>query len=278
MQKLKTELEPILSKKEIEVVIKRLNNKHLTQTESNYMSRSIRPKLKAARFAANSDILSMLDYRRNKYERQEKELTRMIIESMKPIIHDVKAIMLFGSYVRNKHTQYRDIDVMVAVKKKLWKNEYEKNKIKKEAEKRCCLKLDIQMMEAKWLRKAYPYSSALQTELQEYETIYGRITLPKNRIINKQYLYRELLHVDIIIEMNKSLEAKYTYNALRTALAIQLFLDKKVDNRLIIKTIENNIGGITANALQNNTANKIQREMALRYLKYLYKELEGRLR
>jgi len=40
------ELEPILSKREIEVVMKRLDNKHITQTESNYLSRSVRPKLK----------------------------------------------------------------------------------------------------------------------------------------------------------------------------------------------------------------------------------------
>ena len=65
------QLEPILSEREIEVVMKRLNNQHITQTESNYLSRSIRPKLKSAEFAATTNLLSLLDYRRKRYEREE---------------------------------------------------------------------------------------------------------------------------------------------------------------------------------------------------------------
>ena len=79
---LRTKLEPILSNKEIEVVLKRLNNRHITQTESNYLSRSIRPKLKSAEFAANNGVLSLLGYRRKRYERENSILRNKIIESL----------------------------------------------------------------------------------------------------------------------------------------------------------------------------------------------------
>jgi len=274
MQNLKTELKPILSNKEIEVVMKRLNNKHLTQTESNYMSRSIRPKLRAAKFASSLDMLSLLDYRRKKHERERNKLKNAIITSIGNIIHDVKAIILFGSYVRNKHTAYNDIDAMVVLDKKLWKTGMEMNKIKKDIEERCELKLDVQLIYVKDLKVLYPYSPLLQTQLEEYDIIYGSIRLPKKMIIDKLYLYKELLEVDIILEMNKSLEPRYLYSGMRKVLAIQLFLDKNVDNRLVIKTIENNIGRTTLRCLQQDTANKIQKDMALRYLRHLYTETE----
>ena len=111
------ELNPILSKREIEVVLKRLSNEHITQTESNYLSKSIRPKLKSAEFAASNDILSLLDYRRKKYEREDQILRNKIIKGTKDLIDDIKAIILFGSYIRNNHTNYRDIDIMIILNK-----------------------------------------------------------------------------------------------------------------------------------------------------------------
>ena len=82
IQELKAKLEPILSNKEIEVVLKRLNNRHITQTESNYLSRSIRPKLKSAEYAANNNVLSLLGYRRRRYERKNGILRKKIIGSL----------------------------------------------------------------------------------------------------------------------------------------------------------------------------------------------------
>jgi len=48
-----------------------------------------------------------------------------------------------------------------------------------------------------------------------------------------------------------------------------------VDNKLIITTIENNIGKLTAESLLDNQANPVQRDIALRYLDYLYNKLSG---
>ena len=120
---LAAKLEPILSNREIEVVLKRLDNEHITQTESNYLSRSIRPKLKSAEFAVSAELLSLLDYRRKRYEREDSLLKEKIIKAVKKgLADDIKAIILFGSYIRNSHTNYRDIDVMVVLNNKTWKN------------------------------------------------------------------------------------------------------------------------------------------------------------
>ncbi|MBI2136798.1 nucleotidyltransferase domain-containing protein [Candidatus Woesearchaeota archaeon] len=280
MQSLKTELKPILSNKEIEVVVKRLSNKHLTQTESNYMSRSIKPKLKAAKIAANSGILPLLDYRRKKHERQENILKRKIIDAIRKDITltDVKAIIIFGSYVRNCHAAYRDIDIMIVLNRRLWKTAWERNEIKKRIENECEIPIDVQLIDYNALKRAFSYSPLFQTELENHRTIYGSITLKKEIIIDNRHLYINLLDTEIIIELGKSIESKYIYNAIRMCLSIELFLKKEINNMLIIKTIEENIGKITAESLMNNTANKLQKEIGLKYLKYLYNKLESILK
>ncbi len=272
--KLIRNLEPILSNKEIEVVLKRLNNKHITQTESNYLSRSIRPKLKSAEFAASTHLLSLLNYRRKRYEREDNLLRKKVTNAVQNIIHNVKAIIIFGSYVRNHHTNYRDIDIMMILNKKIWKNSAEKYRLETGIEKAIGLKTDINLVVHNELLSLFPYSPLLQSELEDHKVIYGNTRLKKSLIINKTYLYRRLLEAEQIIELGKSIKSKYIYNSIRNCLSIGLFLKKIVDNRLIIKMIENNIGKSTANSLLNNEANSVERDIALRYLKYLYSKLE----
>lgn len=55
-----TAYERILGKVEIETIIKRINGKKLKQTERNYLSRSIRPKLMAARLLSEAKILEKI--------------------------------------------------------------------------------------------------------------------------------------------------------------------------------------------------------------------------
>lgn len=259
----------ILSPKEIEVVNKRLNNKHLTQTESNYLSRSIRPKLKSAEFAASIELLSLLDYRRKKFERKDTVLRNQILNAAKRIENQIKAVILFGSYVRNKHTNYRDIDILIILKNKIWKNAAEKQIIEKQIEK-SLEKTDINLVVYKDLMKILPYSPLLHTELEDHKIIYGNIDLKKSIRIDKQYLLKKLLEIESIIELGKNLDTKYLYNALRTVISIDLFLKKVINNKKIIKTIEDNIGKNTANNLIENKANSLQKEIAIKYLKYLY--------
>jgi predicted nucleotidyltransferase len=272
-------MEPILSKREIEVVRKRLNNEHITQTESNYMSRSIRPKLRSAEFLVATKMLSLLDYRRKRYEREDNVLKDKLVEGIEKCIEAdlVKAIVLFGSYVRNNHSNYRDIDVMVVLKRKLWKTSAEKNKIKRHIESLIDVKLDITLVVYNELVKILPYSPLLQSELEYSKIIYGGIRLEEKKVVDKKYLYKKLLEVEYVLELKK-INSKYIYNAIRSCLSIRLFIDKKVSNKLVIKTIEDNIGRITSEALIENKVNKVQREIGTRYLKYLYEELSETLK
>ena len=266
------ELDPILSRREIEVVIKRLENKHITQTESNYLSRSVRPKLRSADYACKNQILDQLAYRRNKHERQRRIIGKRILFSLNG--KDVKAILLFGSYVRNRHTNYRDIDALIIFNKKYWSNLHEKNELKKQIEKDSGMNIEATLTTYQDLAKLWPYSPLLRTELEEYERVYGDINLDSDIIINTRYLYSRLLEVDTIIEMWSELDPRFIYNALRSCISIRLFLGRIINNRSIIKTIEDNIGKATANSLIENTASTTQKKMALLFLKYLYAELE----
>ncbi len=269
------ELEPILSDKEIEVVLKRLDNKHISQTESNYLARSIRPKLRSAEFAASIELLSLLDYRRKKYEREDSLLKEKILAAVQDYIRNVKAIILFGSYIRNRHTNYRDIDVMVVLNKKSWKSSSEKNKLEKMVQKAIDVKTDIKLISYNELISLMPYSPLLQTELEEHKVIYGSIQIKADITPKKEYLHKKLLEAEYAIELGKKIKPRYIYNAIRNCLAIKLYIDKTVDNKLIITTIENNIGKLTAESLLDNQANPVQRDIALRYLDYLYNKLSG---
>ncbi|MCK5282290.1 MAG: nucleotidyltransferase domain-containing protein [Nanoarchaeota archaeon] len=272
-KQLKQNLEPILSRKEIEVVIKRLSNKHITQTESNYLSRSIRPKLKSAEYASDNNLLSLLDYRRKKYEREESTLKDEIIASLDDIMKDVKAIVLYGSYIRNHHTDYRDIDVMVILKNKIWKTASEKNRIEKDIENKIEINADMNLVYYKELKELYPYSPLLRNEMEHHKVIYGNIELEEKIIVSKPYLYKKLLEIEYVMEIGKNINPKYIYNAIRSCISIRLFLEKKVSNWLVIDTTEKNIGETTALCLSENKANKYQVRTASNYLKYLYNTL-----
>ncbi len=285
IQELKAKLEPILSNKEIEVVLKRLNNRHITQTESNYLSRSIRPKLKSAEYAANNNVLSLLGYRRRRYERENGILRKKIIGSLQKnlqlmnlSVKNIKAVVLFGSYVRNSHINYRDIDAMIAVNKKIWKTSAQRNKLEKNIESNIGIETDVNLVVYRELIRILPYNPFLQTELEHHEVIFGKINLPSKIIINKQYLYGKLLEIEYVMELGKDIKARYIYNAIRNCLAIDLFLKKIVNNKLIIGIIEKNIGKLTADNLMDNRATLLQRHIALKYLEYLYNKLREELK
>ena len=278
MINLKSKLGLILSRREIEVVTKRLDNIPITQTESNYLSRSIRPKLKSAAFATKNNLLRLLDYKRKKYERKDLILNKMILLALKDILRDVQAVIIFGSYIMNRHTNYQDIDIMVVLKRRLWKGTIDKFRLEKNIESRIHSKTDINFVVYKDLKQNFQSSPLLQTQLEYSKSIYGKINLNKAILINEKYLYAKLLDIETVIELGKDLEGKYIYNGIRGCLAIELFLKKIINNRLIINRIKDDIGESTMESLRKNTANKIQRDIGLRYLKYLYKTLEKKLR
>ncbi len=274
------DLRKILSKREIEVVVKRLTNQPINQTESNYLSKSIRPKLKVAQIVTSLNLLSLINYKRKKYERENKIIKDKILSSLENVIknNNIKSIILYGSYIQNKHTNYRDIDVMIILKKKIWKTSAEKYRIEKKIEDNGELNIDVNLVLHKDLIKVFSYSPLLQTELEDYELIYGSLNLIKKIKINKTYLYRKLLETEGILELGREIKSKNIYNALRTCLSIKLFLKKIVDNKLVTKEIVNNIGISTVENLIENRASPIQKEIALKYLDYLYEYLKEELK
>ena len=167
---------------------------------------------------------------------------------------------------------------MIVLNKKTWKTTAEKHRLETAIEKAIDIKTDISLVVYDELMSILSYSPLLQTELEDYKIVYGSIKLAKKIIINKTHLHKKLLETEYVLELGKNIKSRYIYNAIRDCLSIELFLKKIVNNKLIIKTIEDNIGSSTAESLIADKANATQREMALEYLRYLYNKLEDALR
>ena len=69
----------ILTKKAIEVINKKLNNRKLTQQDSNYLSRFVRPKLRDITSINANELLKKLEYN-PKAISIEKNIKKSIIE------------------------------------------------------------------------------------------------------------------------------------------------------------------------------------------------------
>ena len=167
---------------------------------------------------------------------------------------------------------------MVVLNNKTWKNSAEKHRLEMAIESSIDVKTDINLIVYDELISLLPYSPLLQTELEDYNIVYGDIKLTKKIIIDKEYLYKRLLEVEYVLELGKNIKPKYIYNAIRDCLSIELFLKKIINNKLIMQTIKNNIGKSTVESLMDNKADLIQKDIALKYLKYLYTKLEAALK
>lgn len=271
-------LSPILSPKEIQTILKRLKNKPITQTESNYLSRSIRPKLQAAEQATQLNILSKLDYKRKKYQRNDQELKKQILNAIpKNIQKQIKAIILYGSYLTTNHTNYKDIDLLIILKKKLWSNLKEKSKLKQKIESNTQPPLDITITTEKSLKEHMPYNPILQSQMQTHKIIHGNITLPKTKKRNKPYLYQLAAEIEAIKGMNKIMTARELYHAIRTSIAIIIYLKGNVNNDKIERNMKNILGKEVIKGLRQGKLTKLQRKITIIYLKQLYQRLENTL-
>lgn len=275
---IQSQLSPILSPKEIQTLIKRLKNKPITQTESNYLSRSIRPKLQAAEQAASLNLLPKINYKRKKYQRSDIYLKKQILnaapKNMRP---DIEAIILYGSYLENNRTDYNDIDILIVLNKKTWKNLKEKSLLKEKIEKNTNIPVDITLLTSKELKESLPYNPILQNQLQTHKLLHGKIKLSKITKINKPYLYKLSGEIEAIKELSDSMSPRQLYYGIRTALAILFFLQKTLNNKKIIQEIKQNIGEKTFNGLKQDTLTKLQKQIVLLYLNHLYAQLERRI-
>ena len=197
---------------------------------------------------------------------------RTILEYLKPT-----AIILYGSVIQTNYHKYNDIDVLIVTKKKSWKNKKEKYKLINELNKKSNLKLDIQIIDEKTLKKQYPHNPSLIYQLSDIKIIYGDIKLT-NKI--------EIYNIDLRMKMDWTMEDERLngieiYKALRNVILVKLILNKIIDNKKLNELINYEIGEDLKEKLITNRESIQERKIAMRYLNRLvsgtYKLLEGDL-
>jgi len=254
----------ILTRREREVIHKKLNNHRLNQQDSNYLSRFVRPKLKKIR-EINADYL--LD--RLNYNPKSLSINKKIIKIILKNVFNVDSIILVGSVVQTNYTKYNDIDVIIIVKEKFWSREIEKIELCKKIEdeaKKSGLKLDIQLISKKAFLTSYSTSPSLIYQLKDHKIIYGKIRIPKIINLSKLDLRMKLDWSDI---ENKYSKSKDIYNAIRNTFLVRLLMNKIIDNYQLSQYLVNELGNRLITQLKNNTASKLERRLALRYLDYI---------
>ena len=101
----------ILTEKAIEVINKKLKGKSLTQQDSNYLSRFVRPKLKDILSINAENLLKKLEY-----NPKALSIERKIKKIMLKEIQDIEAIIVCGSAIQTNYKKYNDIDIIIATK------------------------------------------------------------------------------------------------------------------------------------------------------------------
>ncbi|MEK6800731.1 MAG: nucleotidyltransferase domain-containing protein [Nanoarchaeota archaeon] len=259
------ETSKIFTKGELKVMNKRLRNERLTQQDSNYLSKFIRPKLKEIRETNAGYLLDNLEYNQKALSIENK-----IREELMKKIKEVDSITLYGSVVQNNYKKYNDIDILVLVNKKFWNKLGEKYRtileIKKMLKKRS-IRVDLEIYYKNDFERAYFSSPSLIYQLKDRKTIYGNLDLSNKFEISKIDL-RMKADYSIIEEDSSSLEI---YKAIRNIILIRLILMKVVDNNELYKTINEELGGNLVMRLKENRASSIDRKIAIMHLHNLLK-------
>jgi len=251
----------VLTKKEIEVIDKRLRGKKLSQQDSNYLSRFVRPKLKEISEIDARLLLDKLGYNQ-KARSIEKKIKKIILESIK----EVEAIVLYGSAIQNNYKDYNDIDVLVVVKEKFWRKLYEKIdkivEIKKIA-KKSGIVLDLEIYDKKTFFEVVPYSLSLAYQLKDKKAIYGNLKTPKRLELYKISLEMKL---DYSCLEDKDSSGEEIYKAIRNLVLVKMALKKVVDNYKLKNCLIEEFGESLIERLKNNQASKEEKRFALRQL------------
>ena len=104
----------VFGRREIEIIIKQLEGRALTQSERNRLSRDIKPKLEFIRNASRFEGEFKL--------RKNQENKEIIKRAAEVVLQDepgskVRAILLFGSFADGTFTPRSDIDICVVFRK-----------------------------------------------------------------------------------------------------------------------------------------------------------------
>jgi len=256
----------IFTKKELEVIDKKMKNKKLTQVDSNYLTRFIRPKLKEM---ASIDSKFLLD--KMEYNQKIKSIERRIRKIILGCIKDVQAIVIYGSAIQTNYKKYNDIDILIVIQNKIGlKEKYKKIIEIKKILNRYDIKADLEIYDKKTIEKSYSHSPSLIYQLKDKKIIYGKLNL-KNKI--------ELYNIDLKMKLDWSdlednPESIEIYKALRNVILVRLLLNKIIDNRKLRESLNEEIGENLLERLKNNQESKVDRKIALSYLNTLLKQTE----
>ncbi|MEK6854986.1 MAG: nucleotidyltransferase domain-containing protein [Nanoarchaeota archaeon] len=265
----------ILTKREKQIIEKKLKGEKISRLDSNILTRSIRPKLRAISEINAKSILQKLEYSRK--SGTEKQIKKLILENLK----DTEAIVLYGSAIQTNYQSYNDLDILVITKKKTWNKTWEKhekiNKLLKLAEK-LNLNLDLQIIDKASFYKQYAHNPSLIYQLKDSKVIYGKLNLRNKIELYNIDLKTKLDWSDLIENNPNGLEI---YKALRNVILIRLLLKKIIDNETLNKSLNEEIGKNLIERLKTNKESRQDRKIAKYYLKNLiedtYKQLKGDL-
>ena len=263
----------ILTRRENEIIKKKIKGISLTQNESNILSKTIRPKLQQIKEIEAGYLLNKLEYNQ-KAKSIEAKIKKIILENIK----DVNAIIICGSAVQTNYREYKDIDVIVATKEIIPDDKREKTKIIRSIEsiaKKEGLILDLQIYTKESIINQYPSSPSLIYQLKDSKIIYGRIKLPNKINLSSMDLRMKLDWSDL---ENIYSEGKEIYQALRNTMLVILLMNKKVDNYELKSSLSRLFGPDLIQRLKENKATRQEKKIALQYIKLMSDYLSNELR
>ena len=255
----------IWTPREKEVIRKKLSGAKISQQDSNYLSKFVRPKLKEIKSIEAEKLLDKLNYNQKAIS-IEKKLKETILESLKGI----DSISLYGSVIQTNYTDYNDVDVLVVVRKRFWKKLSEKYKkiveIKKKSEK-LGIDLDLEIYDKNTFLEVYLKSSSLIYQLRDRKTIYGNLKLSNNYEIPKIDLRMKL---DYSVLDNDS-SGEEIYKAIRNLVLVNLILDKVISNKVLNESLDAEVGKNLVERLKKGIDPSVDRKIGMLRLKELLK-------
>jgi len=260
----------IFTEKELKVIDKKLKNKRLTQVDSNYLTKFIRPKLNEIKSIDTAFLLNKMKYNQ-KIKSIENRIKKIISENIK----SPEAIVIYGSAVQTNYEDYNDIDILVVTKNKIPQNEkYKKIRELKNLLDSELINSDIEIYDKKTIKTSYSHSPSLIYQLKDKKVIYGKLEI--NKKINLHNIDLKMkLDWSYLEDHPKGIEI---YKALRNVILIKLLLNKIINNQQLKQSLYDEIGKETAEKLKNNLETKTERKIALLFLKKLLEETENKLK
>ena len=260
----------VLTKKEMQIIEKKLNNKKLSQIDRNRLSRTIRPKLRKISKINSEELLKKLEYC-PKSITIENKIIKTILENLP----ETDSIIIFGSVIQNNYREYNDIDVLIITKIKI-NGMMTKFKIIGEIKnnlKEYGINSDLEIISKKDFLKNYKSSPTLIYQLKDCKIIYGKIKIP-NKI--------ELYNIDLQMKLDWSdlktnPKGRDIYNSLRNAVLVKLLMNKIIDNNKLKNYLYEELGKNIVLRLKSNSETKMDRKVAIFYLHNLVKKLRNEI-